>query len=1471
MIRKGLLVSCLILVWGTHSLAQKVPDFSLDGKVFQTQLKAFFLQDNHPEIKPLMDQFEEMWVKNNLYSTSEQNKIINLAIYMQQKKMKLWPDYYSYIHLIISYKNSKITEDRLDQYIDVAEKIMDSKLKKNYQDFNVRIEGLFTGLSLYSTENKNWKVSNDVYDITFDKEPVITFSKTDLQVFTRGDTTSIFETGGSYYPLSYKFIGKNGTVYWSRVGFDREKAFAVLNNYKIDLRNSDYRADSVLFSFPKVFDKPIPGRLDDKAMTEFMGVKASYPRFQSYQNIFTIKNIFENIDYRGGFTLEGAQIEGTGSDTDRASISIKQSGRVVVRALSKSFLIAPDRISAEKAAVSIYLDGDSIFHSQLYFHYVEKNRTLTLSRDNIGLYASPFFDSYHQMEFSTGDLIWDIDSTNIRMKTIANPGGPSLFESADFYQEDKYRAQQGILDYNPLERLNRICKTENKRNFTEAELAVIFNNKTDYLTSLWFELARQGYIFYDVEAHKITIKNKLIHYEAAAKNKADYDIINFQSVISKLPNASLDIDSKELVIQGVQLLDLSDSQNTYFIPKDQSITVRKNRDMKFVGQVHSGRFDFYGSTMTLDYDKFKIDLNDLDSVKFKYPEFDKEGKIIRLRTIQNTIQKVYGYLYIDEPGNKSGKKLNPEFPIFDCTKFSYVYYDKPSIYKGVYNRDSFYFKIDPFIVKNLGKFTAEGLQFPGAFTSANILPVFRYPLTIQEDFSLGFIAQSPDGGWPLYINKGIGKGAFKLSNRGLREDGEADYLDAKMYSDNFIYFPDSMNSNTKKFEIPLIPDGKYPPIAGASLYNHWMPYQDSLYIIHKAFPLSVYMGKIDFSGDLVLTPVELVGIGKLTYQSLDLSSQKFSFLPKHIKTDEGNLKIKAISGSGYAVTSDKITADIDLTREYGSFHTNDDTAKVALPSNKFSTNLNNFNYDINAQEVTFAKNLNTDTSDAYFVSDNPDMKGLKFNSTKATFKMAQQNIKAEDVPHLDVADSKIFTPNRELHIEKEGTIGAIKGAEIFTDGDNRNHRIYNAFVNVFSGEKFTGYGDFDYVDKNEKTFLIHFSDLRVDEQKHTVGKADIKDTSNFFLVPGIRYIGPVNLLSIRKNLEFDGYIMPDHKIQGLHSEWTKIADTIDPKNVVLNLEHPIGKDGKEEYTGVFVSVAESKLYNVMLGKKLSPGDMQVFAAKGYLVYNETTGVYSVGPKSKVMPEDASDSTTQAGNVFRANPPLKKVFAEGSFSFGANLKFIQLSTGGNYTYNFNDSSNLFELGMIVDFPMQDDAYKIMMDTIQDVAPGLFDLDNAKPSIYNAFVSMIQNRKDNDRVMGDLTGSGVIPIVDETNKMFVISSVKMTYSDTARSFISHGEIGVANSRATIINKLFKGVVEVLKSNGGDRFSIILGDANGGYYFFSYRNGDITYQSSDDNFTAKVKETASKFLRAYHGLSYRLATVPDVQTLFNKSIQK
>jgi len=1470
MIKKGFLIIALFSCFSFSSKAQKKIEFSTDPKIFVTQIKDFFATDNHPEVQTVMDQFQELWVKNNAFTASEQSKIITQSKFMQDQKLRVWPDFISYIQLMNAYKNAKVSEIKLDQYHEVVMSLLQSKLNKNFKDYNAAIENLFTDQALFKSQTKTWKASNDVYEMSFDKEPRITFPKLDIQLYARGDTANIFETGGVLYPITNKFVGKGGTVYWTRVGFEKEKSFATLSKYSIDLKNSEYRADSVLFSYPKVFDKPILGRLQDKVTSEYLGPKSSYPRFQSYQHFFTIHNIFDNVDYRGGFALEGAQIQGTGTDSNRATITISRNGKTVVRALSKTFLISPTKISSLKSAVSVYMDRDSIYHSQVYFTYNDKTRSLALGRENTGMYSSPFFDSYHKFEFTTGDILWNIDSSNMYLRTIANPGGATSFESSEYFAEGKYITEQGILDYNPIEKLSRISKTEKTRNFTEAEIARQFNSKPEFMESLLFQLAREGYIFYDIDGHTITVKDKLIHYAEAALKNADYDIIHFESIISKLPNAAIDLNTNDFVIQGVPMLQISDSQNTYVVPKNQIITIKKNRDMKFVGQVHSGRFDFFGSNMTLDYAKFKIDLNNIDSVKFKFPEYDKNGKQIGLRTIQNTIQNVNGFLYIDEPGNKSGKKLNPEYPIFECNKESYVYYDKPSIYNKVYDRERFYFKIDPFIIKNLGKFTAQGLQFPGTFTSADILPVFRFPLTIQEDFSLGLVTKSPDVGWALYKTKGKANGTFKLSNKGLHEDGEAEYLDSKMYSSDFLYFPDSMNSNTQTFEIPQIAGGKYPPISGKDLYNHWMPYLDSLYIVHKKSPLSVYLGKIDFTGDLVLTPLELVGIGNMKYQDLDITSKAFAFFPKNIKTNDGELKIKAAVGNKSAVTAKNITADVDLGKDFGTFTSNDDTAKVNLPSNRFSTTLNNFTYDIAKKEVSFTKNDKTSEEDAYFVSQNPDQKGLKFNSEKATFKIEKQSIKAEDVPHINIADAKIYTPNRELMIEKEGTIGAIKGAEIFADGETKNHRIYNAFVNIFGSNKFTGIGDVDYLDKNDKKFVIYFSDIRVDDNGHTVGIAEIKDTSNFYLAPGIRFSGKANLLSIRKDLMFDGYIMPDHKMPGLRSEWTKMSDTIDPKNVVINIAHPIGKDGKDIYTGIFVSASRNAIYNVMFGKKFSPEDMPVFTTNGLLIYDEKTGDYLVGPKNMVQP-DEGDSAAREGNLFKAMPTQKLATAEGTFDFGAQLKNVEVKTAGTYKYNYADSSNMFNTAMIVDFPLPEEVYKMMIDTLQDVAPGLFDQDNAKSRIYNAFANLIKNKKDKDKVTSDLSGTGVVPIVEETEKMFVFTELNMTYFDTSHSFVSSGDIGLANSRKSIFNKQFKGVVEVKKSNGGDKFSLIIGNASGGYYYFSYLNGTLGYQASDQNYTDKMKEVGPKFMKSSKGLNLRLATVREVMQVFRKSRRK
>ena len=65
-----------------------------------------------------------------------------------------------------------------------------------------------------------------------------------------------------------------------------------------------------------------------------------------------------------------------------------------------------------------------------------------------------------------------------------------------------------------------------------------------------------------------------------------------------------------------------------------------------------------------------------------------------LTPVRTVIEAVTGDLRIDDPTNKSGirKDSFPQFPIFNSFYDSYAYYDRPSIFNGVYKRDKFSYR-----------------------------------------------------------------------------------------------------------------------------------------------------------------------------------------------------------------------------------------------------------------------------------------------------------------------------------------------------------------------------------------------------------------------------------------------------------------------------------------------------------------------------------------------------------------------------------------------------------------------------------------------------------------------------------------------------------------------------------------------------------------------------------------------------------
>jgi hypothetical protein len=112
--------------------------------------------------------------------------------------------------------------------------------------------------------------------------------------------------------------------------------------------------------------------------------------------------------------------------------------------------------------------------------------------------------------------------------------------------------------------------------------------------------------------------------------------------------------------------------------------------------------ELFGDGFFFSYDDFRIDMKSIDSLRLSV-ESDKIDNIGRplLRTIDNTVAKLSGYLQIDTANNKSGIEDYPHFPVLVSDRNSYVYYDRPDIQAGAYSAENFYFELDPFKIDSI--------------------------------------------------------------------------------------------------------------------------------------------------------------------------------------------------------------------------------------------------------------------------------------------------------------------------------------------------------------------------------------------------------------------------------------------------------------------------------------------------------------------------------------------------------------------------------------------------------------------------------------------------------------------------------------------------------------------------------------------------------------------------------------------------
>ncbi|MEQ9564607.1 MAG: hypothetical protein RLN85_02080, partial [Pseudomonadales bacterium] len=186
----------------------------------------------------------------------------------------------------------------------------------------------------------------------------------------------------------------------------------------------------------------------------------------------------------------------------------------------------------------------------------------------------------------------------------------------------------------------------------------------------------------------------------------------------------------------------------------------------------------------------------IDSMRMTVPLRDstKADAGFEQVTLQNELTETSGTLYLNSPDNRSGVRQNNRYPYFNSDSEAIVYFDGKEILNGAYDK-SVKFIIPPFEVDSLERKDGESISFEVTFNSGGIFPTFPETLHIQEDRSLGFTHQIPDEGYNLYGTEAKTYEEIRLSSKGMRGYGQIDFLTTTIYSDDFIYYPDSVTTD----------------------------------------------------------------------------------------------------------------------------------------------------------------------------------------------------------------------------------------------------------------------------------------------------------------------------------------------------------------------------------------------------------------------------------------------------------------------------------------------------------------------------------------------------------------------------------------------------------------------------------------------------------------------------------------------------
>ena len=1171
MMRKHLLVLVVALFATFGAARAQQPFFPTEKNAFADKLSAFLnsstSKTDRNEAIAVMNGFQG--VLNSYYTDNEVATIMQLCeLFHAKGGGKSYANIFHFVEILQAVPTAGLTHTDVSNWLTYT----DLKAKKSMNGMDKYLascRSVFVDKVLSAKGNSKWLLRDVLWSFPSAErfELVVDGS---LVLASLKDESVISNTKGVYHIESNQWEGQGGRADWSRFQIPPEQLTVVMPDYyAIDLNRSEYSIDSVTFVDKRHFSEPMLGRFEDKVQVNTPSERTMYPKVFSYRSDYEIKDIFDNVHFKGGIGIMGNQIEVFGGQRRPASFHFVQGGKLRMKVASSRFLMPTEEsLIADHVAMRLYLDDtidgrigqDSLYHNDLGFRYDNGKRNVLAFRSEKGYGDAPIHDNFHGLDVFVEAMYWNIDANTVDFRRMegVNPNSEADVLSVNYFRMDDFKKLQGLDGTHPMIRLEQFLagfdNVERQVRFHAGDWASFLKFPMEQVLSLVLRLRADGYVDYDSETKWVTVLPRFFDMIESYRDNIDYDVIKLHSVTAnRQPNLRLDLNTNDLLVYGIvtqiegingTAVSLSDKKRVVIVPDNARLVFKKDRNFSFSGGILAGMFEFFTKDSRFSYKDFTIDMKKVDSLRF----YALDGK--QVVPVDGTIEKLQGRLMIDRGDNKSSRDETPEYPIFHSDARAFKFYRH--INSGVFHPgpvDSvataqdldgkFYFHLHPFVVDSLNDLTMRKVRFDGELVSGGIFPVFEEPLVVMDDYSLGFthdIGESAADSYPMFAEKGRFHRQVHLSESGFWGNGQLDYQTAEFQAEQFMFYPDSVTAVTNAFKMAPRADGTLFPMANATALNlKWDVNKPELTTETIGSPICMYENTY-FSGRSSLSPEGYTAQGRLKFGLTEFDSSHYTFDSRTFVADSTDFVLYSADSTTIAFSATNYRANVDLDSQKVKYDYLDDNSALDFPMNRFVCSLKEAEWDMATNNLhvynpveTFGDYATATTREellavhnnaSKFVSLVPEHDSLQFYSMSAEYDMTNYVIHAHDVKIIRVADAAVFPYMHDVDINAESELEPVRG-ELLADTLNGYHLFKDAVVNIHSRYDYDAQGIWDYTNAEGTSTPVKMDTIMpIDGMTH--GFAQIAGTDEFRLSTQFGFQGRLTLKSTEQFGHYDG-------------------------------------------------------------------------------------------------------------------------------------------------------------------------------------------------------------------------------------------------------------------------------------------------------------------------------------------------------------